>query len=130
MTSQERAELAAGYKASGKCNCCQSVVRAYADCVDADPETLMKMASGFGAGMGCAEGTCGSLCGAVMVAGLLKDGKGTPMVSRQVLAEFARRSGDTICKRLKGLETGLVLCQCNDCVRNAVLSLESVLPQD
>ena len=34
--------------------------------------------------------------------------------------------GATVCKDLKGLETGKVLCPCDDCVRNAVTAYESI----
>ena len=38
--------------------------------------------------------------------------------------EFRQKCGATICKDLKGIETGKVLCECDDCVRNAVRILE------
>ena len=34
------------------------------------------------------------------------------------------RIGASICKDLKGRDTGVVLCECDDCVRNAVSILE------
>ena len=37
-------------------------------------------------------------------------------------APFAELCGATICRDLKGIGTGKVLCSCEDCVRNAVLS--------
>ena len=40
---------------------------------------------------------------------------------------FAEKCGATICKDLKGIETGRVLCSCPECVRNAVLTLGEVL---
>ena len=53
--------------------------------------------------MGCMESTCGALIGAVMAAGILTDGKGTPAVSRQLVAGFQEKCGATICKDLKGI---------------------------
>lgn len=53
--------------------------------------------------------------------------KGTPAVSRQLVAGFQEKCGATICKDLKGIETGRVLCSCPECVRNAVLTLGEVL---
>ncbi len=128
MTVNERAEYAAELKKT--MNCCQAVAAACGDRLNVDPEVLHQLTSGFGAGMGCMEATCGALCGAVIAAGLLKKGQGTPGASRKILREFERRSGATICKDLKGIETGKVLCECSDCVRNAVYALESVLPQN
>lgn len=42
---------------------------------------------------------------------------------------FERKCGATICKDLKGIGTGKVLCPCPECVRNAVLSLGEVLEE-
>ena len=122
MDVKERAEKAVEYKHAGY-NCAQAVTAACADMVSVPEEDLVKMTSGFGAGMGCMEVTCGALVGAVMTAGLIKDGKGTVMSARTMLKSFEQRSGATICRDLKGIGTGEVLCDCDDCVRNAVYVL-------
>lgn len=127
MTIEERAAAAAELKATGKCNCTQSVLRVFADKLPVDEETMMKLAAGYAAGMGCMESTCGALIGAVMVAGICTDGKGTPRVSKQLLENFETNCGATICKELKGIATGTPLCPCPECVRNAVLALGEVL---
>lgn len=121
----ERAEKAVAYKHSGF-NCCQAVVKALADLLELDEEILNKLASGFAVGMGGMEATCGALIGAVMTAGLLKEGKGSVMTARNLLNQFQEYSGATICKELKGRETGVVLCECDDCVRNAVRAFYDV----
>jgi len=123
LTIEERAEKAKEYKASGKYNCTQSVLKAYEDKLPVSMEEFMKMCSGFAAGMGCMESTCGALIGAVMVAGVLTDGQGTPRASKQILSSFNEKCGATLCKDLKGINTGKVLCQCPDCCKNAVLAL-------
>ena len=69
MNVEERAAVAAELKATGKCNCTQSVVKVFEDKLPIDDETLMKLTAGYAAGMGCMESTCGALIGAVMVAG-------------------------------------------------------------
>ena len=84
----------------------------------------------WGVGMGCMESTCGALIGAVMVAGVLTDGNGTPRISKELVRVFREKCGATICKDLKGMENGTVLCGCTDCVRNAVLALGEVLQLD
>ena len=94
-----------------------------------DADTLLKLAAGYAAGMGCMESTCGALIGAVMVAGIATDGRGTPRVSKELVQEFKEKCGATICKDLKGVETGMVLCPCPECVRNAVLALGKVLDE-
>lgn len=126
MSIEERAAVAAELKATGKCNCAQAVVKVFEDKLHIDDETLMKLTAGYAAGMGCMESTCGALIGAVMVAGILTDGKGTPRVSKELVQKFECKCGATICKDLKGIETGKVLCPCPECVRNAVLSLGEV----
>ena len=127
MNIEERAAQAAAWKAAGQCNCAQAVLKAFEDKLPVDTDTLMKLGVGYAAGMGCMESTCGALIGAVMAAGILTDGKGTPAVSRQLVAGFQEKCGATICKDLKGIETGRVLCSCPVCVRNAVLTLGVVL---
>ena len=112
MTIEERANQAAQWKATGIYNCAQAVTQAFADQIPVEAETLKKLGAGYAAGMG---------------AGILTDGKGTPAVSRQLVAGFQEKCGATICKDLKGIETGRVLCSCPECVRNAVLTLGEVL---
>lgn len=125
MTIEERAARAVELKAG--CNCAQAVALAFADVLPLDEATLMKLAAGYGAGMGCMEATCGALVGAVMAAGLLTDGQGTGRAARAALAGFQDRCGATICKDLKGIATGTVLCPCTECVRNAVLAAGEAL---
>ncbi len=127
MNIEERAAAAAELKATGKCNCTQSVVKVFEDKLPISVETLMKSTAGYAVGMGCMASTCGALIGAVMVAGILTDGKGTPRISKELVQSFENRCGATICKDLKGIGTGKALCPCPECVRNAVLSLGEVL---
>ena len=127
MTIEERAEKAANLKATGACNCCQAVVSVFADKVPLSEENLLAVSAGFAGGMGSMEATCGALIGAAMVGGLLTNGQGSVKVSRELLQKFGAKCGATICKDLKGRDTGKVLCECPMCVKNAVLSLGEVL---
>ncbi len=129
MTIEERAEMASRLKATGQCNCTRSVLKAFEDQINVGENELNKLAAGFAAGMGGMESTCGALIGAVMVAGMLTDGAGTPRYSREILKKFQEKCGATICKDLKGVGTGQVLCECPDCVQNAVIALGEVLAQ-
>ncbi len=124
MTFEERASLAKELKASAQCNCTQSVLKAFEDKIKVDDQALMALSSGFAAGMGCMESTCGALIGAVMCSGSLTEGKGTARYAKDILKSFKEKSGDTVCKNLKGALTGVVLCQCPDCVYNAVMSIK------
>ena len=42
------------------------------------------------------------------------------VAAKTMLESFREKSGDTICKNLKGIGTGKVLCYCDDCVRHGV----------
>lgn len=85
---EERAAAAYELKATGKCNCSQSVVKVFQDKLPVGEDTLMKLTAGYAAGMGCMESTCGALVGAVMVAGILTDGKATLRISKELLQKF------------------------------------------
>ena len=122
-----RAEQAVERKHSGF-NCCQSVVLSYAKEIGLPEETLAKLASGFAGGMGNREGVCGALNGAVMVLGLLNDGSVKPVkAAKEAQLAFREKTGAILCKDIKGIETGVALCACDDCVRNAVEIVEKAL---
>ena len=116
----ERKELAVELKHNG-CNCCQAVLLAFKDELGCSEEELKKMGASFGVGMGCMEATCGALIGAQMILGMKKyEGKPILRDAATLAKNFAETCGATICKDLKGVETGVVKCECDDCVRNAV----------
>ncbi len=125
MTTEERREY--GAKLKREMNCCQAVVRAFADTLDMPEDKLMQLGAGFGSGMATMEGTCGALVGAIMVAGLRTEGNGTRELSRRIMPRFKELCGATVCRDLKGVDTGKALCSCEDCVRNAVLAAEEAL---
>ena len=128
MTPEQRGEKAATLKKSGSANCCQSVLLAYADVLGKDEDALRRLGAGFAVGMGSMEATCGALIGAGMVAGIrLGPGPAAVQASRKILASFRERCGATLCKDLKGRDTGKVLCECSECCRNAVLAAEETL---
>ena len=120
----ERKEQAVYYKHNGY-NCCQSVLKVFEDRLDLSDEQLRALGSGFGAGMGCMKSTCGALIGANMVLGMTNTtGMPTVPMSRKLLTEFEAKSGASVCSDLKGVTTGQVLCECDDCIRHAVELLE------
>ena len=53
-----------------KYNCAQSVACAFAEDLNIDPQILFKICEGFGLGMGCMNGTCGAISGAVALLGM------------------------------------------------------------
>ena len=126
MTSQERIDFAASRKK--EMNCCQAVLVAFADRLGKSEDELLRLGSGFGSGMATMEGTCGALVGAIMVSSLLSPDGEARNNSRAIMSRFKELCGGaTICRDLKGIGTGKVLCSCEDCVRNAVLAAGEAL---
>ena len=126
MTLDERMGYAAQRKK--EMNCCQAVLVAFADKLCKSEDNLLRLGSGFGSGMATMEGTCGALVGAIMVSSLLSPDGEARNNSRAIMSRFKELCGGaTICRDLKGIETGKVLCSCEDCVRNAVLSAGEAL---
>jgi len=117
-------------------NCSQAVVCTYCDLLEMGEKEAFRISEGFGAGMGAMESTCGALSGAIMLAGLKKsDGNmGAPKtkgetygLTKEVVRRFQERCGATICREIKGVETGKPKYACRDCVRAAAAIAEDVL---
>ena len=117
-------------------NCAQSVACTYADLVGCDEVTMFKMTEGLGLGMGGMQGTCGAISGACVLAGFVNSSanldapnskQATYRLSRQIVEKFQARNQGTICKDLKGVETGKMLRACPDCIMDAVEFVEEVL---
>ena len=126
MTLDERRDYAAQRKK--EMNCCQAVLVAFADKLGKGEDDLLRLGSGFGSGMATMEGTCGALVGAIMVSSLLSAEGEARNNSRAIMSRFKELCGGaTICRDLKGIETGKMLCSCEDCVRNAVLAAGEAL---
>ena len=54
-------------------NCSECVLRTFMDMHETDlPESIIRLASGFGGGMGHTKNTCGAVTGAVLALGLVK----------------------------------------------------------
>ncbi|MDD4832764.1 MAG: C-GCAxxG-C-C family protein [Clostridia bacterium] len=94
-------------------NCAQSVTAAFADKLNVDRDTALKIASSFGGGVGRMREICGALSGAFIVMGML-DGYSDPTdneaktqlyISVQKLAEkFKKENGSLLCKELLGIQ--------------------------
>lgn len=94
-------------------NCSQSIMVAFADLLDIDEKTAVRMASSFGGGMGRMREVCGAVSGMFMIAGYLYgyeepgdyEGKKELYEGIQYLAnEFKREAGSIICRELLGLD--------------------------
>jgi C_GCAxxG_C_C family probable redox protein len=94
-----------------KFNCAQTVFSLFATELGIDEKTALKIASGFGGGMACAE-TCGAVTGAYMVIGMKHghstsnpdDKARTKMLVRQFNEKFKQEHGSLICKQLIGFD--------------------------
>ncbi len=126
MDKLERAELARQLKASGRCNCAQAVITTLYDLTDQKLDDLMNITSGFAVGMGNMEATCGALIGANIILGLIIK-NGTVKYSKKLHEKFKELSKDTICKVIKGRDTGIVLTECDMCCYNAVIAFFDVI---
>ena len=93
-------------------NCAQAVFLAFAE-ERTDRETAARLASGFGGGLAGTRNTCGTVSGMAMAYGLLR-GYGDPAdkagkraeyeAIRDMMAEFERENGSTVCRVLLGLD--------------------------
>lgn len=90
-------------------NCTQSVVLAFNDLLDVDSDTLLKLASPFGGGMGRMREVCGAVSGMYIVLGLLEgysddgaNGKKAELYSkvRDLADKFRNSNGSIICREL------------------------------
>lgn len=127
-----------------KFNCAQTVFSLFAPELGIDEKTALKIASGFGGGMNCAE-TCGAVTGAYMVIGL-KYGHTTPdpdkkantkMLVKKFNERFIEAHGSLICKKLTGFdistpegsaaanEAGVFETRCPDFIKSSCRILES-----
>jgi len=130
-------------------NCAQSVLFACGDDLGIDVQALVKVASGFGAGMGRKGEVCGALTGGIIALGD-RYGRGqgddrsateaTYSKTVELMDRFEAAHGTILCRELLGgcdlstaegrqvfaeKELGRNVCQ--HCVRTVVLSLEELL---
>lgn len=106
----DRCKIAADLFVSG-CNCAQAVFAAFADVMNMEKDTALKLSSSFGGGMGRMREVCGAVSGMFMVAGYLygttdKDGEKEKAEHYALIQEMARRfkekNNTIICRELLG----------------------------
>ncbi len=126
---ETRALEAVNKKKSGY-NCAQAVACSYCDIAGIDEETMKNITQAFAVGMGSMEATCGALIGAAVVIGLVnKNKKASFADAKTIITKFKEQNKSVICKELKGIGTGEVLRECNDCVMDAAMFLEELLSE-
>ncbi len=146
----ERIESAANLF-DGFYNCSQSVLASFAQEYGLDEDLAIRLATGFGAGIGKSSQICGAASGAIMVIGLKYGSKPTEEVSFQerkektyslvseFLEKFKERNRSTNCGELIGFDLqdpdqysearrlGLFSLCCTKYVRDAVEIAEEIL---
>lgn len=129
-------------------NCAQSVLSSFAGGLGLERDKALKIAAGFGGGMGGLGGTCGAVTGAFMVIGLTqghtagedKEGKdATYALVRQFARDFSEKHGSILCRELLGrdvstlegyrdaAESGVFKTLCPGFVESAVRILQNLL---
>ncbi|MBR0468327.1 MAG: C_GCAxxG_C_C family protein [Mogibacterium sp.] len=132
----DRAEAAVAKYRNG-CNCCQAVVCVFADEVGVDEALLYRMGEGFGGGMGTAQGVCGAISGAAMLAGLVHSDGNTERAGQTkakttrtagiMQRKFVEQAKALKCVDIKTGNEGKAFTSCPDCIRIAVRLAEEEL---
>jgi C_GCAxxG_C_C family probable redox protein len=90
-------------------NCAQAVLYAFCDDLKIDRDIALRIATGFGGGMGRRGEICGAVSGGIMVLGLRygrgekDDRKKTELTYKktdELMDRFLRKHGSVICKKL------------------------------
>lgn len=132
-------------------NCSQVVLSAYGEEFGLSRETALRVACGFGGGMGRMGGTCGAVTGAFMVIGL-KFGNTNPEdkaikqktydLVREFANRFEQRNGSVLCRDLLSCdistsegykaakERGVFKSVCPKLVADAAEILEEMLAEN
>ncbi len=127
MEFENKKEYAVYLKHNGF-NCAQAVLMAYQDELGLDTDTIKKLGSAFGTGMGGMKGTCGALVGANIALGMLNTSEiASKFHAKDITDEFIELSGAITCQDLKGIKTHQVLCSCEDCIRHSIDLLDKKL---
>jgi C_GCAxxG_C_C family probable redox protein len=130
-------------------NCAQSVLYSFCDDLRFDKNTALKLACGFGAGMGRKQEVCGAVTGGIIVIGAkygsdekanITSKETTYKKTRGLMDRFAEKHGSFICRRLLNgceltaeegqkqyKEKDMLNKICKPCVQSAVEILESII---
>lgn len=120
-------------------NCSQSVACAFCDKTDLSEKELFRAMEAFGLGGGDMQGTCGAVAGAAALVGLVNSTGNLEapnskqkvyQMMKQLNAAFREKNGSTICKELKGVETGKALRSCDGCIEDAAALVCQILGEE
>jgi C_GCAxxG_C_C family probable redox protein len=142
-----RGESAHANMAARKMNCAQCVLTAFSSELGLDRMQALKLAMGFGGGIGHTGQTCGAVSGAIMVIGLKQDLSSTNAqevkdktyaLIKDFTGEFIKHNGSTNCTELLGYdlskpeqlaaarEKGIFTTYCPQFVKSAVEIVEGM----
>jgi len=130
-------------------NCAQAVLYSFCDDLPFDKDAALRLATGFGAGMGRKQEVCGAISGGILAIGL-KRGRGerqdrtlteeTYRKVRELMARFEARHGSCLCRTLLNgcdlntpegqryfKENDLLNTTCVGCVKTVVETVEDIL---
>ena len=105
------------------CNCAQAVACSFCQEFGIDEKEMFRIAEGFGLGMGLASSQGNPDEGS-------KTKGNTYKKLRTYIQKFKDKNGSCICRELKGVETGKVLCSCPQCITDAVALTEEYLKEN
>jgi C_GCAxxG_C_C family probable redox protein len=129
-------------------SCSQAILSTFGEQFGLDRNTALKLAAGFGGGMGRLAGTCGGVTGAFMVLGLkygavsAEDREAKELTYervREFAVQFKERNGSLECRELLGCDIStpdglqafkdkeLISTLCPKFVRDAAEILEEML---
>jgi len=145
MTKSEQAvsKFLEGY------NCAQSVFYSFSDDLGFEKSTALKIACGFGAGMGRKEEVCGAVTGGIIVISakygrVEKDDRPAQEITykktRDLMEQFSKKHGTYICRQLLNgceltsgegqksfKENDMLNKICVPCVKSVVSILEEII---
>jgi len=128
----QRVENAVARFLSGS-NCAQAILHAFRDDGKLSEDLALKIATGFGGGMGRKQEVCGAVTGGILVLGL-RHGRGTAegveaaertyAATAELMDRFAARHGSCLCRKLLegydiSTEAGRLQARSDD-VRNTI----------
>ncbi len=131
-------------------NCSQVVLTAFSDELNLDQNMALNISSGFGAGMGRLQETCGAVTGSYMVLSVYNGNKYpdnnskkevTYSMIQKFAAEFKEMNEYTICKLLLNCDlkteegqqfakkNNLFGTTCEKCISDSILILEKLIEE-
>ena len=143
----KKSDLALKYFSEGF-NCAQSVIVSFADILNIDEETALRIASGFGGGMGGMQKTCGAVTGAFIIIGFLRgkykvEDEKAKEITNNLIQEFTNKFvylyGSIDCKELinynlntkegkeQAIEADVFNKKCTNFIKHSVDLLEEIV---